>query len=610
MNTNLITAIDAIVAGTASTGLLQPNMSKPSLGSTENSEKLASTTVDETSDKINNNDCDELNVQTFTNFPQILNEVKVKGLVQLKSEPNKSEPAQASAKDNVNLSTATVNEKSYKITDNSRVDMNEQNLITFSQIPNGAKAEFCIFSNDTANSSQEQSILGGETETQQQNLPEIVAHKQEPISLPPALLASLGNRTNQDIEINKKIFLTDENGQITSEYFQSVSSEELDQPEVLLTKQDELLFIEDEPLIDKQLVAKLNHDIVLEAKPLTNEENLQEAPPANQDIIAKDTQALSESLDSKSILPDSQVNTVEKKGSSIDSVLDSAVHLETPKSDALDRGQEASNSLSQLLITSKNKTSSEINPTSDSDKSDIADVISKRGESDFQQSSDDLSEKSFLRILNSAQLSISTEKVKDQNVFIRSSSNVSLESTPLSGDPQLKVSQASFNQPQPNIAPNNTLSQEGIKSVVEQVLESIHASIRSVDTQIIIRLNPPELGSVCVRFEQQQDEITGLLQVSNAETKCEIEQALPQIVRSLADSGIQIKQLDVQLEDLLQKQPDQEQLFQDGTYQHSFTREGGSNREVPIEWVFSQETQQNGFHLRREMDSSHVDMLA
>jgi flagellar hook-length control protein FliK len=610
MNTNLITAIDAIVAGTASTGLLQPNMSKPSLGSTENSEKLASTTVDETSDKINNNDCDELNVQTFTNFPQILNEVKVKGLVQLKSEPNKSEPAQASAKDNVNLSTATVNEKSYKITDNSRVDMNEQNLITFSQIPNGAKAEFCIFSNDTANSSQEQSILGGETETQQQNLPEIVAHKQEPISLPPALLASLGNRTNQDIEINKKIFLTDENGQITSEYFQSVSSEELDQPEVLLTKQDELLFIEDEPLIDKQLVAKLNHDIVLEAKPLTNEENLQEAPPANQDIIAKDTQALSESLDSKSILPDSQVNTVEKKGSSIDSVLDSAVHLETPKSDALDRGQEASNSLSQLLITSKNKTSSEINPTSDSDKSDIADVISKRGESDSQQSSDDLSEKSFLRILNSAQLSISTEKVKDQNVFIRSSSNVSLESTPLSGDPQLKVSQASFNQPQPNIAPNNTLSQEGIKSVVEQVLESIHASIRSVDTQIIIRLNPPELGSVCVRFEQQQDEITGLLQVSNAETKCEIEQALPQIVRSLADSGIQIKQLDVQLEDLLQKQPDQEQLFQDSTYQHSFTREGGSNREVPIEWVFSQETQQNGFHLRREMDSSHVDMLA
>jgi len=698
MNMNLITAIDAIVAGTASTGLVQSNnglnKSKPALGSTENSENLPGTAVDETSDKINNNDyaelnaqtfitfpqtlneakakgllqsnnepnksetvpggtkdnanllstavdktsdkinnndCAELNVQTFITFPQTLNEAKAKGLVQSNNEPSKSEPAPDSTKDNANLPSTTVDEKSYKINDNGCAELNAQTLITFPQTLNEAEAELCICSDDTVSSAQEQLVLGVEAETLQQNLLDIVAHKQGPISLPPALLASLGTRTNQDTEANEKIFLTDENGQIASEYLRSVSSEKLDRPEVLLTKQYEQLFIEGEPLIDKQLTAKLLKAgvrdrgseeaspsplipeprlLISEARPLTSEENLQEAPPANQDLIikTKDSQALSESLDSRSVLPDSQVNADGKKGSGIASVLDSAVQLEAPKSDTLHGGQEAPKSRSQLLITSK--TSSETNAASDTDKSAVAEVISKRGESASQQTSDDLPEKSFLRTLSSAQLSISTEKVKDQNGFVRSSSNVTLEPTPLSGDPQLKVSQASFSQPQPNLAHNSTLSQEEIKSVTEQILESIHASVRPVNTQITIRLNPPELGSVCVRFEQQQDEITGLLQVSKAETRCEIEQVLPQIIRSLADSGIQIRQLDVQLEDSPQRQADQEQLFQDGSNQHSFTREGGSNREAPAEWFLSHDTQQDSSQPQLGIDHSRIDMLA
>jgi flagellar hook-length control protein FliK len=357
------------------------------------------------------------------------------------------------------------------------------------------------------------------------------------------------------------------------------------------------------------LTAKLLNGKLIKAEPLTSGENLQEAPPANQGLIAKTkaSQALSESLDSKSVLQDSQINVNGNKGSGVATVLDSAVQLEAPKSDALHGGQEAPKSRSQLLITTK--TSSETNAASDTDKSAVAEVISKRGESASQQTSDDLPEKSFLRTLSSAQLSISTEKVKDQNGFDRSSSNVTLEPTLLSENPQLKVSQASLSQPQPNQAPNCTLLHEGIRSVAEQILESINASVRPVNTQITIRLNPPELGSVCVRFEQQQDEITGLLQVSKAETRCEIEQALPQIVRSLADSGIQIRQLDVQLEDSPQRQADQEQLFQDGSYQRSFTREGDPDRQAPAEWFLSHDTQQDSSQPQLGRDSNFVDIL-
>jgi flagellar hook-length control protein FliK len=621
MNMNLITVIDAIVAGTASIGLLQSNhglnKSQPALGSTENSENLSGTVVDETYYKINNNDCAELNTQTSITFPQTLNEAKAKGLIQSNNEPNKSETALDSTKDNTNLPSATVEETSYKINDNSCAELNAQSLITFTQSLNEAEAELCICSDDKASSSQEQSDINVEAETLQQNLPEIVAHKQGPISLPPALLASLGTRTNQDTETNGKIFFADENGQIESDplrrtaakYIQSVSNEELDRDEVLLTKQYEQLFIEGEPLVDRQLIAKLINGRVIEAKPMTSKESPQAAPVANQDIIAKDkdSQALSESLDSRSVLHNSQVNADGNKGSGVVSVLDSAVQLEAPKSDTSHGGQESSESRSQLLI--KSETSSETNTASDTDKSTVAEVISKRVESNSQQTSDDLSEKSFLRTLNSAQLGIITEKVKDQNGFVGSSSDTTLEPTPLSGDTQFKVSQASFSQPQPNLTHNSTLSQEGIKSVTEQVLESIHASVRPVSTQITIRLNPPELGSVYVRFEQQQDEVTGLLQVSKAETRCEIEQALPQIVRSLADSGIQIRQLDVQLEDSPQRQADQEQLFQDGSYQRSFTREGDPDRQAPAEWFLSHDTQQDSSQPQLGRDSNFIDIL-
>ena len=73
--------------------------------------------------------------------------------------------------------------------------------------------------------------------------------------------------------------------------------------------------------------------------------------------------------------------------------------------------------------------------------------------------------------------------------------------------------------------------------------------------QITIQLNPPELGKVLIKFQEQDNQITGLLEVSKTQTRIEIEQAIPQIIRSLQDSGIQIKRLDVALSQ--EEQPDQ-----------------------------------------------------
>lgn len=108
-------------------------------------------------------------------------------------------------------------------------------------------------------------------------------------------------------------------------------------------------------------------------------------------------------------------------------------------------------------------------------------------------------------------------------------------------------------------------------SVGEQILSSISSSVRRGGQQITIHLNPPELGKVSIRFQEQGGQIAGLLEVSKIQTRYEIEQALPQIIRNLADCGIQIKRLEVMLAD----QPEQ-QTYKDQALQNGWSERRGS----------------------------------
>ncbi len=83
--------------------------------------------------------------------------------------------------------------------------------------------------------------------------------------------------------------------------------------------------------------------------------------------------------------------------------------------------------------------------------------------------------------------------------------------------------------------------------VARQVQESFSTAVRQGEQQITIRLNPPELGSVQMSIKEQGDQITGLLEVTEMQTRAEIQQTLPQIVRNLQDMGIDVKRLDVTL---------------------------------------------------------------
>ena len=88
----------------------------------------------------------------------------------------------------------------------------------------------------------------------------------------------------------------------------------------------------------------------------------------------------------------------------------------------------------------------------------------------------------------------------------------------------------------------------------KQILESIQSAIsqQGQSKELTIRLNPPELGNVCIKFQENQAELTGLLEVSKLQTRTEIEQALPQIIRNLAETGVDVKKIEVVLNDNFQ----------------------------------------------------------
>lgn len=148
--------------------------------------------------------------------------------------------------------------------------------------------------------------------------------------------------------------------------------------------------------------------------------------------------------------------------------------------------------------------------------------------------------------------------------------------------------------------PQGQTSSSGVSgSISEQIIESMRASLNQIDMprQVMVRLEPPDLGNILVRFQEQEDEITGLLEFSKPEIKHEIEQILPQIIRTLADCGVQIKRLDVQLSDQFEPNADRtltEGNLENGLFQHQHSAEGNDFDENGEEWLTN--SLKNSYH--------------
>jgi len=109
----------------------------------------------------------------------------------------------------------------------------------------------------------------------------------------------------------------------------------------------------------------------------------------------------------------------------------------------------------------------------------------------------------------------------------------------------------------------------------QQIIDGIRLNIDSPQQQIYLSLNPPELGKVALLFRNIDGEITGLIQVEKAGTKYEIEQALPQIIASIQQTGAQVGRVNVSVNEQNQQQTlknnDMPNHDFDGTEKHTLS---------------------------------------
>lgn len=205
-------------------------------------------------------------------------------------------------------------------------------------------------------------------------------------------------------------------------------------------------------------------------------------------------------------------------------------------------------------------------------------ILSESADSGGKKSINNLLSDTASQKLDVAEIQVSAHQAKDPTVSV-SEVNPNLQQILSDNNAQI-LSQRSSTSQSGNTA-NTAYPGDLSFSIGRQILESIHGSLSGGDRQISIRLNPPELGKVFIRFQEHDAQITGLLEVSQTQTRYQIEQMLPQIIRDLQDSGIQIKQLEVVLTEQSGYNASQDQSLLNGwSEQHSSAESGtpGSNK--------------------------------
>jgi flagellar hook-length control protein FliK len=205
-----------------------------------------------------------------------------------------------------------------------------------------------------------------------------------------------------------------------------------------------------------------------------------------------------------------------------------------------------------------------------------------------KREADNPSAKPFPGVLNVAELRLSSGQTKDRSSTPDKGSSRDSTDELSSGNTQMPVSKLQSAAAQATKTPNNASPTDVFDSAREQVMQSMRGSLQQDDKCITIRLHPPELGKVVIRFQQHEDQITGFLEASKAQTRDEIEQALPQIIQTLRDSGVQINRLEVLLADQSGRQADTNHLLQDGSFQQHYSAEGDDRgNKSTHEWLTS-----------------------
>ena len=85
--------------------------------------------------------------------------------------------------------------------------------------------------------------------------------------------------------------------------------------------------------------------------------------------------------------------------------------------------------------------------------------------------------------------------------------------------------------------------------MIDQIARVVRANAARSGRQIIVRLNPPELGRVRLTLHAEGRDLRGVLKVEDPNTFAELQREAGALVQRLAESGVQLRRLDINLSD-------------------------------------------------------------
>ncbi|MHC4131136.1 MAG: flagellar hook-length control protein FliK [Planctomycetota bacterium] len=358
--------------------------------------------------------------------------------------------------------------------------------------------------------------------------------------------------TQVQVNINPDISLTTETSETGNP---SAASSENAQLVEIITESTQTEQIQSQPLSAQDVVSQPNVVVELASVPQAEQaENVQQ-PVAEVIVNNEQTQQAPYDVQNISVSVEPEPSTQQNSQLPIENnpvILNVAQQVSQDNSTSVEQNlntsQESSTVVSQTVPeqpVSENNTSNSQTQTQQEAKSEFT-IDSLLNKSDPEQ----------LQI-TSTQVTNSTTQTVETNIDTASQQIISSAVQQNQDIEPAVLTQETENQDSGMLL--NTASAK----VGQQIQESIQSSFSNEQQQITINLQPPELGKVTIKFEQQGDDITGQLEVTKAETKTQIAEQLPEIIRNLADAGIQIKRIDVNLVNQYEQNGYKEQSSQD-----------------------------------------------
>lgn len=139
-----------------------------------------------------------------------------------------------------------------------------------------------------------------------------------------------------------------------------------------------------------------------------------------------------------------------------------------------------------------------------------------------------------------------------------------------------------------NVAPTNTASTPAGTvaevsatrgaNVADQIATHVQMRRDALGEEMVIRLDPPELGKVHIQFRSQNGELTGMIRADNPQTLAELQRESTSLLQRLNDAGVQIKTLDVQMNDMNQQGRGEQSFAQAQNAYSMFQQHNGDGR--------------------------------